>query len=152
MWSSGDQWQYVRDCTLFWLWGHWSRWSVVISAVKDLWGWFPEFGIWWEKEDGCLPYSNFFSSKLVDVLVWVGPKWLEILSWKVLGMLELIVKWFIYWAMSHMRAHARYPGQSLPFWLVYKMPLFLFCAVCLTKPMMGKMLHWSDILKWQIIC
>ena len=27
----------------------------------------------------------------------------------------------------------------------------LFCAVCLAKPVMGEMLHWSDNLKWQVI-
>ena len=38
-------------------------------------------------------------------------------------------------------AHACYPDQSLPIGLVYKLPLFLFFAVCLTKAVTGETLH-----------
>ena len=38
-------------------------------------------------------------------------------------------------------AHAGYPDQSLPIGLVYKLSLFFFFAVCLTKRVMGKTLH-----------
>ena len=37
--------------------------------------------------------------------------------------------------------HACYPDQSLPIGLVYKCHFFFFFAVCLTKPVMGEMLH-----------